>query len=289
MEEAQGVTQAQEQDEEEAPVEEMPVEEPQQQQEEQAMAPEAAPQQQQQPRPPAPAFRAPGTFSGVLGSPVLLPMLPVSGGSPALWGLGNMQLVLGGSVPLRRRSPSVPPLPHSLLQQVEPSPSTSMLSSYPMPLFHPGTRLPHYPSVDDGYFYPYAYPKNFIAPSRNRQVSTWACGALHPLSSCSQLEPSRGRGMANNFAGNPHCVPLCAGNRTRGTAVTWGQGKLMRCKQGVWGAGCPTPLPAPHACLLHQHCLCVALQLYQQDARRSGFLACAGGRARPGATGEYSQ
>lgn len=81
------------------------------------------------PRPPAASFRAPGAFAGVLDSPVLLPMLP----------------------------------------QVEPSPSTSLLAPYPaLPLIHAAAAacLPGYSGLDEA---AWLYPRNYIAPSRNRQ------------------------------------------------------------------------------------------------------------------------
>lgn len=58
------------------------------------------------------------------------------------------------------------------VQQVEPSPSTSLMS-YPLPLLHGASRMPFYPTYDKNgapMFFPYAYPQNFIAPSRNRQA-----------------------------------------------------------------------------------------------------------------------
>jgi hypothetical protein len=130
--------------------------------EEQAEGEAAGEPAPQAPRFPAAAFRGPGAHAGIFESPVLLPMLQV-----------------------RRSNPAAPPQPICLnlglpacLQQVEPSPSTSMLAAYPMPLIHPGGRLPYYPGLEEGLCnnFPWLYPKNYIAPSRNRQVGAGCAG-----------------------------------------------------------------------------------------------------------------
>lgn len=109
-------------------------------------------------------------FGGPLESPVLLPMGPVS--------------VDCAACALQRLAASTTHICTSAraqLQQVEPSPSTSLMS-YPLPLFAggaAGARMPFYPAYDKHgapIFMPYNYPQNFIAPSRNRQARKRGCG-----------------------------------------------------------------------------------------------------------------
>lgn len=134
------------------------------------------------PPPPPPAATARGThvvpyFSGPMESPVLLPLAPVSddcSSAPAA----------ALSRPIAHSRISA----HVQTQQVEPSPSTSLMS-YPLPLFAggaAGSRMPFYPAYDKNgapMFMPYAYPQNFIAPSRNRQARKGGIGCWSGLGS----------------------------------------------------------------------------------------------------------
>lgn len=131
--------------------------------------------------PPPPAVQRLQAGLGAVGSPVFLPLLPVSRSVPQMRGLRPCQRATAPArPPPAAHQPARPP------QQVEPSPSTSMLGPLPVPLggFQQppgGARAPAPPytagAAEDGYFYPWAYPKNYIAPSRNRQVCETAARA----------------------------------------------------------------------------------------------------------------
>jgi hypothetical protein len=166
------------------------------------------------------AGRLPTGFSGILESPVFLPMMQVRGTAAGRVARGTAGKRAKPRPPMALQQPFQRALAP---QTVEPSPSTSLLAFHPMPLFHAGARAAGSASgagadpvaASPAAPFPYPYPHNFIAPSRNRQVRS-----LDLLRAPARVRSAAGGSGGASGACRAACRPARAGRCARPGAIT---------------------------------------------------------------------